>query len=349
MLLDDSVQYSGYLFYPMRGTRRADYLYRNGSALYVTGGSATQGNIIFDNGPSTLTFSNSVLARKTGLASAAILPVKIANESNWTNHEVRLRDGSTLYSNWLTNKYATAATVLTVGFDNSEWKPFQLGETGDFVFDFPPYETVRFEMEGRGAILAPADGRTFTVVSPFVGEGGMRKQGAGTLAFACKDGMKSWAFSGTLSIEEGAATAAPGSMKDGADVSMAAGTSLDLLGGTAQGMVVSGAGTLANGTLAAPTLKLDVPNDPSETAVPTIAADVAVTGRLTIDVGRTAQRPLAVGVVLPVAVWASGTDPSKLDVRIANTGSNANRGTLFLVGDVLYCRLTRRGFSISIK
>ena len=352
MLLDDSVQYSFYKFYPMAGGKRADYLYRNGSALYVGDDSYTKVKstycLEFNNGPATMTFSNSVLARKIGLAAQVIMPVAIVNSKSGVEHEVYMRDGSTLYSNWVTNYYATANSLLTVAFDDSEWKPIRSDETGDFVFDFPPYETVRFEMEGRGVILSPVRGRTFTVVSPFVGEGGMRKRGAGTLAFACKDGMKSWAFSGTLSIEEGAVTAAPGSMKDGADVSLAPGTRLDLLGGTAQGMVVSGEGTVANGTLDSSRIMVDVTNAGVVTGRVKLS-NVAFSGRTVIDFGRTEETPLPDRSLAVILFSYAGNAPDVSGWQLKGTGRGNVEGRFEAADGVVKCTIARNGFFIIVR
>lgn len=341
MLLDDSVQFSGYMFYPMRGTRRADYLYRNGSALYVTGGVTA--DILFDNGPATLTFTNSVLASKTSLDSGAILPVKIASESSSTSHEIRLRDGSTLYSNWLTNKYATAETALTVGFDNSEWKPIRSDETGDFTFDFPPYETVRFEMEGRGVIMSPAAEKTFTVVSPFVGDGGMRKRGAGTLAFACKSGMRSWDFGGTLSIEEGAVTLAAGAVREGAKAEIADGAALDLNGTTLERAVISGEGTVANGTLDSSRIMVDVTNAGVVTGSVKLS-NVAFTGRTVIDLGRTQANPLPDRTLAVTLFSYSGSAPDVSGWRLKGTGRGNVKGRFEAAGGIVTCTISATGF-----
>ena len=353
-IVDDSVQFSNYMFYPMRGNKSAEYVYRNGSALYVNyGGSSmptkTYDGVVFNNGPATLTFSNSVLARKASLASDVTLPVTIANESSWTNHEVRLLNGSTLYSNWVTNKYSASVALLPVGFDDSEWRPIRSDETGDFTFDFPPYETVRFEMEGRGVILSPAEGKTFTLVSPFVGEGGMRKRGAGTLAFACKGGMKSWDFGGTLSLEEGTVTLAAGAVRTGAKADIAEDATLDLNGTTLNGAILSGSGTVANGTLMSPTLLIDVPEDPLETPRLTFADTLAMTGRLTLDFGRTSENPLSAGTVVPIATLESAFDSSAVKVRVVNADPWVNDAKLLVENGVLYCTLSHRGLCVWIE
>ena len=108
-------------------------------------------------------------------------------------------------------------------------------------------------------------------------------------------------------------------------------------------MEISGNGTVANGTLASPTLR------PDDAALPIVATDVVVTGRLTIDFGRTRANPLRSGEDVPIAVWNSTTNPSSLKVRVINTGSEANKGQFAIVDGILYCRLSRRGMIASFR
>ena len=353
VLFDDSVQFSGYRFYPMRGSKHAEYVYRNGSALYVNKGGTdaptkAYDGVVFNDGTATLMFSNSVLARKTAIASDVILPVTIAGESSGKAHDVRMRDGSTLYSNWVTNKYSASAAMLTVGFDNSEWKPIRSDETGDFTFDFPPYESVRFEMEGRGVILSPSEGRTFTVVSPFVGEGGLRKQGSGTLAFASKDGMKSWGFAGTMSLEGGTVTLAEGAARAGAKVDIAPDATLVLNGTTLEGAVVSGGGTVSNGTLDSSRIMVDV-TDAGEVSSSVKFSNVAFAGRTIIDFGRTEETPVP-NHTMTVALFSyAGNAPDVSGWQARGLGRENVIGSFDAANGVVTCTISRTGLVLIVR
>lgn len=353
VLFDDSVHYSPYRFYPMRGNKHAEYVYRNGSALYVNKGGTdaptkAYDGVVFNDGTATLTFSNSVLARKTAIASDVFLPVTIAGESSGKAHDVRMRDGSTLYSNWVTNKYSASAAMLTVGFDNSEWKPIRSDETGDFTFDFPPYESVRFEMEGRGVILSPSEGRTFSVVSPFVGEGGLRKQGSGTLAFASKDGMKSWDFAGTMSLEGGIVTLDEGAARAGAKVDIAPDATLVLNGTTLEGPVVSGGGTVSNGTLDSSRIMVDV-TDAGEVSSSVKFSNVAFAGRTVIDFGRTVETPVP-NHTMTVALFSyAGNAPDVSGWQARGLGRENVIGSFDAANGVVTCTISRTGFVLIVR
>ena len=295
-----------------------------------------------------MTFSNSVLARKRYNLSDVIYPVSIFGESSKNKHEVYMRDGSTLYSNWVSNYYASAESLLTIGFDNSEWKPICSGETGDFTFDFPPYETVRFKMEGRGVILSPAAEKTFTLVSPFVGEGGMRKRGAGTLAFACKDGMKSWDFGGTLSLEEGTVTLAAGAVREGARADIADGATLDLNGTTIEGAVISGEGVVANGTLDSSRLMAEVSDVGVATRCVTLSG-VSFSGRTIIDFGRTEENPLPDRPLTMTLFAYTGTAPDVGGWKVNCTGREGVSGSFKASAGVVTCTIIKGGLTLFVR
>ena len=67
-------------------------------------------------------------------------------------------------------------------WDNAEWRY----GGGDYQFEMAKFNPEKFEftMKGRGIILRPDAGATFTVGFPFTGEGGVVNAGAGTLKFA---------------------------------------------------------------------------------------------------------------------------------------------------------------------
>ena len=271
------------------------------------------------------------------------------NVNNSSDHVLVFTNDAAFYCSWVSNAYDSAN--LTIRFAGGEWFPFVEGTTGDFAFDFGKREGIEIDVVGDGLSLSPAAGYVWTFRNAITGGGKVVKRGAGTLAFETPDGGATmpWSFTGALDVQSGTVTVASGSMRSGARVSLAAGTRLDLLGGTAQRLSVSGEGIVANGTLVSPTLLMNVSGDPAETPYLTFAGGVAMTGRLTLDFGRTAENPLSTGTVVPIATLESPFDPSAFEVRIVNAGPDANDGKLFVENGVLYCSLLHKGFCIWVE
>ena len=347
-LFDDSVQHSTFILYPNQTTGSAEYLYRNGSFLSTKVSSSlnlgTNPGIDFQRGAVCMTFDASTLGRKLELTDTIIRPTTVLNSvDNDSVHELVFTNGAAFYCSWVSNKYDTAK--LAVRFAGGEWFPLVQGTSGDFTFDFGKRGGIEIEAIGDGLSLSPAAGCLWTFRNAITGGGKVVKKGAGALKFETPDVGTTvpWSFAGDLEVRNGTVLVAPGSVRGRASVALASGTQIDLMGGTATGLSVSGAGAVANGTLVAPTLKPVLADDPDDTMLPTISADVVVTDRLTIDFGRSADNPLPIGYDAPVAIWESGSDPSLLKVKAANTGSSATSGELSVVDGVLRCRLGRKG------
>ena len=115
-----------------------------------------------------------------------------------------------------------------------------------------------------------------------------------------------------VKVAEGAVAVSPGAASGTNVVTLAEGTSIDLLGGSVGGLILSGSGVAQGGTLANPVLRPAFNAEWTSTnGVVTLAADCAVSGSLLVDLGRDESAP-----VLPpyprgvlVARYAGSTPP----------------------------------------
>ena len=114
-------------------------------------------------------------------------------------------------------------------------------------------------------------------------------------------------------------------------VTVAAGATLDLGGQEHAGYVLSGAGTVSDGTLTGCTLALSVA-DGAVVAAPCFD-NVTFAGRTVVDFGRTAENPLADPTEgLVVARW-TGTRPNVSRWRATGTGLEGSVKGFFTVND----------------
>lgn len=123
-------------------------------------------------------------------------------------------------------------------------------------------------MRGKGMTLRPKAGTTFTTEVPFVGDGGVRNLGAGTVAFAAG----AFGFDGTCYAGEGASF----------DLSDA---------GTLTAARFGGAGTFRGATVRKTTLDVAAADDWRVEEVPTF--DGGSLGTVFIDFGRTGETALS--------------------------------------------------------
>lgn len=224
--------------------------------------------------------------------------------------KVEFVNGSTLHGvfiNFYVDETHQLQKGMTILFDDSEWN---YGNTADYTF---LASTVNgfftLATRGKGLILRPAAGTTFTTEVPFKGAGGVRNLGAGTVRFA----------SGTAQFT-GAAYAAAGATVDFTEAgTVAAGISGS---GTFKGL--SGAGTR---------IVLDAADDWTGFEVPVLDGGT-LTGTVAVDFGRTAANPLSDSEPkgLVVAKLVNGTVLPK-NLRLKNTGLKNKRGVFSVNAD----------------
>ena len=206
-------------------------------------------------------------------------------------------------------------------WDDSQW------DYGDDDYELDSFSNSRisFVMRGKGIVLAPAENTTFTTHQAFVGDGGMVKRGAGTVAF--DEGT--YQFSGTCEVAEG---------------------TLDLsAAGTLSDPAFSGGGTVKGLTANAATIRLEAEDGWTPTAVPTF--EDASVGRCFVDFGRTAENPLP--TTLPeglVVAHFTGAAPNVSRWRLCGTGLVSVGGTFSVTagGDVLMTA-RQKGITILIR
>ena len=187
--------------------------------------------------------------------------------------------------------YDKIQNLFTYVWDDSEW---DYGG-GDYVFEAAKFhaDNFRFEMQGRGLVLKPASGSTFTVEFPFTGEGGFVNAGEGTVKFA----SGAYGFGGVCEVVSGTV--------DLADA------------GALSSVKVKGEGTIKGLTASAVRIMASADEDWNVSGVP--GFDSLAAQRVTVDFGRSGaslSNELPKGIVLGKV--QAGTDVSRW--RIANTG-----------------------------
>ena len=217
---------------------------------------------------------------------------------------MRLRNGSILSAVFENFRYPT--NPITFIWDDSEWR--WANGLGNYTFtaDSVNPDKTSFKMQGKGIILKPAEGATFTTEVPFVGAGGIQNLGAGTVKFAAGTAQ----FTGAAYAAEGA--------------------TVDFTEAGAFTAALSGPGTFRLASQNGLKLALTATDDWTVTEVPTLDA-TALTGILTVDFGCDAEHPLLdtspKGLV--IAKLAPGTTyvPTAL-AKVRNTGLKSKRGVL---------------------
>ena len=205
------------------------------------------------------------------------------------------------------DNFAKLAKQLDFVFDDSEWVWKGNGQE-NFTLPASVYATEKFGMvmRGKGLIVRPASGYTFTTEVPFVGAGGVQNLGAGTVKFAAGTAQ----FTGAAYAAEGA--------------------TIDFTEAGAFTAALSGPGTFRLASANGLRLALAATDDWTVAEVPTLDA-TALAGILTVDFGRDADHPLSdtnpKGLV--IAKLAPGTTyvPTAL-AKVRNAGLKSKRGVL---------------------
>ena len=215
--------------------------------------------------------------------------------SNASAGRVFFHDGGVFYVATISSGYAVV-NDFTFAFDDTEWRGAASGS-----YTLARQENynghVFFEMIGKGVIFDPKAGNTVTVDLPFSGAGGLQVK-SGTVAFAAD----SYGFTGPCAVSEGAV----------ADLTNA---------GAIDTAAFAGPGTVRNATVRRARIVQDVADDWTGGLAPTFDGS-AVTGRLTVDFGRTEANPLSETLPqgLVIAKLVNGSTLASKSVKLLNTG-----------------------------
>ena len=184
------------------------YSFRNGSELLAKGVSL--------NSAVKMNFDNSRFAKDENLS-----PVELVAYGQ-ADFDFNFRNGSEFFCNSVKAYYSDMPDMkVNLLFNDSKWTP----GGGDCNFSVIAATGVNVSVEGRGLVLMPPEGKTWTMNLPISGSGGMVASGKGKVVL---DASK-WAAEGVAEVEADA--------------------TLDLGGSEAQGLYVTGAGTVENGTI----------------------------------------------------------------------------------------------------
>lgn len=205
----------------------------------------------------------------------------------------------------------SASRRNTFYFDDSEWNPGR----DDFTFACHNDAYFTVEVAGRGLILDTPENGTWQWRMDTFGTGGIVKRGAGTLALNATNVT----YSGTTEI--------------------AAGT-LDFENSSLTNAVFSGSGTLVNAALVTPTLKVAVADDLSTSSCLTFGTGVSLSGRVTVDLGRT-EPGLVFDKTVSFRVLAyTGAAPDVSRWKLVGTGLENARGVFTAADGFVTCRLS---------
>lgn len=192
---------------------------------------------------------------------------------NWNYHlptgQVAFVNGTTLHATLV--NFAQLQQGVTLLFDDAEWDYGTVTNAvaRDYTFGRElASDALMMRMRGKGMTLRPKAGTTFTTEVPFVGDGGIRNLGAGTVAFA----SGAYGFDGTCYAGEGASF----------DLSDA---------GTQAESRFGGAGTFRGVAAQKTTLDVVATDDWRVEEVPTF--DGGSLGAVLVDFGRTDETALS--------------------------------------------------------
>ena len=239
---------------------------------------------------------------------------------------------------------------IDLSFDDSEWVAYQKQDT-----TLPSHLSsvlVRVKTLGRGLILAPPASYTWSIEGAITGPGGLVKRGTGTVRFkphrVCRvmqDDPATLCYEGVTDIEEGVLAVETNTVGTvGAKFHVGANGVLDLCEGDQKGLVISGSGTVKNGTLVRPSIAAE----DGETPLLDFANGLDASGRCAI---RFADVPAAaLGAEVAVARY-SGTLPAGMTFRVKGTAADGSAlgGTVRVADGVIYATPEARGLTILVR
>jgi len=252
--------------------------FANGSALYPKQLTLTW--------PSRFEFDNSVLANTATLDATKLYYYSSASSNAFVfaNGSKFCFDGVNFDLSNSGNQVTGEQTFL---FDDSEW--IVSTTAADRTYAIDNRVNAKVVMRGKGLVLKPASGYTYTMQEELTGEGGFVCRGTGTVLLA-SDYLK---YTGVTRAEAGA---------------------INFGATTIANVKLGGSGTFKNGTLATPTLALEI-EDNAVADAPTLdlANGLSLSGRVSVSLGLTEEGIIAKEggnyPTLTVAYYTGSTAP----------------------------------------
>lgn len=354
VLCDASVLTNSYIVQANAGSgvgSLSEFTIRNGSKFYTP-----SINLAYR---SKLTFDASEFAKNANGDPAKVEYKNGANGAAKAGGDLIFRNGSVFRCSSV-DAYGWQDKPTTLTFDDSEWVPGVADYT--FVFRYPTQ--VKLFSEGEGLVLAPPANATWTMATALSGTGDFVKRGAGTVVFdtfkrlndngEIVDNTESATvttldFAGVARVEEGTLRIKEGASRDGLCVNVSADAVLDLDGAALTLGVVSGSGTIANGTLSG-VVPLDVGDDWTVSgAVPTFGLASLAIGRIKFDLGRTDVNPVMEPFGTIVVAHYTGGTPDLSRFRVVGTGLRNVKGVFTAVDGEIRMTLEHTGMLLIVR
>ncbi len=307
---------SGHYLTRMWGENGAKAYYRfKDSRMYLNG------EVNYIGGGIDLDFDNSVFSSSSGGLVALTTETGNANRPRGV---LAFRNGSRFAFGGFSETSAINKN-LTFAFDDAELQLHK--DRASATLAAPTYSGyVHYEMRGAGAVLKPASGATYTINAKLEGTGGLVVDGAGTVAF----GANSAQFTGTLDVRQGFAD-------------------FSANGGAASFTAAKGAGTVSGATMGDVTLPVTLLPEGTVSNVLTFV-NCTCSGRVTVDLGRTAENPLEMPYPQNLLVARyTGTAPDVVRWRMTGSGVPELRGKCVAQNGEIRMRVYRAGFMVNFR
>ena len=267
----------------------------------------------------TMDFDNSVWAK-----DANDTPASLSREVTTVASAIctlSFRNGSKMCCKTITMSDREPPHPLTIKFEDSEWIP---AVDADYVFDWADRSSwISVVATGRGLKLPVPASRTWTVNQPVTGDGALVNSGAGTLVLG--EGVVQ--YDGATRCESGIVD----------------------LGGTVQAVRMAGAGRFLNGTVAAGGGIVIEVDDEYRTLAAPVLSGISFAGSFRVDLGRTAENPLA-EPFRPITVCTyEGADPNVSGWRLKGTGISNVRGVFAAKDGVVTVTPERVGIVMIVR
>ena len=263
---------------------------------------------------------------------------------NQVTGQLKFRDGAT----WKTTRGVNMNnSTLDVVFDGGRYEIAAHTVETNLTSSWNAVADTGFTTTGAGMEIAICEGSTHSFNFPIKGAGGVVKTGLGTfeLVAARAEGEKLLQYTGGTVVSNGTFVIDGSLVADGAkSFEVVEGAILDLNETTLEGATIAGAGVVTNGTLSAATIAYD------EDALPTFS-DVAFSGTLFVDFGKSADDPLDMAAAKAGIVVAhyTGEAPANLRVKSVNTGIERARTAVVCEGGDVIAKMTQSGFFVVIR
>ena len=305
ILLDNGTLYGSWTInISERGNCHATYTIRNGSRFLAK----TEVNW---RGEANLTFTDSVFAQNDQGALGSIL-VSQGGNGTWL-----FGPGSEFRCGGIRQQ---TNNKVTFAFAGGRWIP----SLGSYNAVYEKSDRITIETRtAAGLRLAPVAGAEYRLAKAITGAGGMVMDGAGTLRFVTQEIIQG---AETNKMETAsAAIHSPYTLDFEETLEIQSGTVVVEKGAARPNARFAGAGTLSAVECPSPVFELELDEDLVPAQVLTLA-DFTSTGRVTVDLGRTAANPLPRGAAGILVARYTGAAPDLGSWKVAGSGLDCVAG-----------------------